>query len=119
MPTYDYCCDCSVVTEARRGIDVKSIPCPVCGADATRRPFHRVFIACEGLPTRAGIMAHERRYKVSEFQEASADIAYEHEKAERCEGRKLPQPNLYKAAKRRAKKLMKAGIKNVKDVPYA
>ena len=64
-------------------------------------------------------MAHERRYKVSEFQEASADIAYEHEKAERREGRKLPQPDLYKASKKRAKKLIRAGIKDVKDAPYA
>ena len=57
-------------------------------------------------------MAHERRYNVSEFQEAGAEIAYEHEKRERQEGRKIRQPSLYKAAKRRAKALMAAAAAN-------
>ena len=81
--------------------------------------MYLVNIACEGLPTRAGIAAHERRYNVSEFQEAGAEIAHEHEKRERQEGRKIEQHSIYKAARRKAKKLMAAGIKNVEDAPYA
>ncbi len=52
MPTYDYTCKCYVVTEARRGVDVKSIPCPACGGNAIRDLPRRV--ALLGLPTRGG-----------------------------------------------------------------
>lgn len=116
MPLYDFRCECGEVTEARRGIGVGEIRCPACGGEAKRSAVNRVSIACEGLPTKAGIIAHERRYNVSEFQEASHEIAYEHEQQEQQEGRKIPQPNLYKAAKRRAKALMAAGVKDVKEV---
>jgi len=61
-------------------------------------------------------MAHERRYNVSEFMEASHDIAYEHDKQEQREGRKLPQPDLWGMAKRRAKKLIAAGVKDISEV---
>lgn len=50
MPTYDYRCNCGVVTEARQGVDVKSIPCPACGHKATRQFSCKV--ALMGLPTR-------------------------------------------------------------------
>lgn len=116
MPFYDFiCAKCGEVTEARRGVEIRTIPCPACGDKAIRDLPRNIGLS--GLPTRGGTV--ERRYNVSEFQEASADIAYEHEKAERREGRKLRQPSLYKASKARAKKLMAAGIKNVKDAPYA
>lgn len=36
MPLYDFACTRGHVTEARRGVDVKSIPCP-CGRSAQRQ----------------------------------------------------------------------------------
>lgn len=114
MPTYDFVCSCGEVTEARRGVDTPSIPCPACGGDAERAPFCAgVSIACDGLPTRAGVMAHERRYNVSEFQEAQNEVLYDQQRG------KLPKRDLLKMGKRKAKALMAAGIKNVKDAPYA
>jgi len=50
VPLYDYHCECGVVTEARQGSDVKSIPCPACGGEAIREIARRVGL--QGLPTR-------------------------------------------------------------------
>lgn len=109
MPLYDYRCKCGVVTEARRGVDVKSIPCPACGGD-TARDFPRN-VGLSGLPTRSG--ATERRYNVSEFQEAQHEVIHDQERG------KLPRRDLWEMGKRKAEKLKAAGIKNVKDAPYA
>jgi len=54
MPSYDFRCDCGEVTEARRGVDVKSIPCPACGGNAVRA-FPRN-VGLMGLPTRGSSM---------------------------------------------------------------
>ena len=90
-------------------MDVKSIPCPVCGAKTTR-DFPRN-VGLSGLPTRGGVA--ERTYNVSEFQEAQSDVLHDQERG------KLPKRDLYKMGKQKAKKLMAAGIKDVKDAPYA
>ena len=53
--------------------------------------------------TRAGnIKDKHGRYRVSLFQEASADVADAHEKREQEVGRELPGPSLYKEALKRA-----------------
>lgn len=51
IPLYDFVCECGEVTEARRGVDVKSIPCPACGEKAVRDLPRNVGL--HGLPTRA------------------------------------------------------------------
>jgi putative FmdB family regulatory protein len=40
MPTYDYRCKCGEITEARRGVEVSSLPCPLCGGTAHRVPVY-------------------------------------------------------------------------------
>ena len=109
MPLYDYICECSVVTEARRGVDIKSIPCPVCGAD-TIRDFPRN-VGLSGLPTRTSVSG--RTYNVSEYMEAQHEVLHDQERG------KLPKRDLFEMGKRKAAKLAAAGIKNVKDAPYA
>jgi len=112
MPLYDYVCECGVVTEARRGMDISTIPCPSCEGEAKRSAVHSIAIACEGLPTRAGIMAHQRKYNVSEFQEAQHEVIYDQERG------RLPKRDLYQIAKQRARKLAAAGIKDVREVRH-
>ncbi len=55
MPTYDYRCECGVVTEARRGVEVREIPCPACGGKAKREMPRRG--ALLGLPTRGSSLS--------------------------------------------------------------
>lgn len=41
MPLYDFTCEvCGLVTEARRGYEDSSIPCPACGAKAKRQAVY-------------------------------------------------------------------------------
>lgn len=110
MPLYDYhCADCGEVTEERRGLEDYLIPCPLCGGTA-----HRA--ACSGLPAIWGETVgrgfstsrakdQRGRYRVSNFQEASAEIDYAHTRAEQREGRKLKAPSLYKTGLRRAQQM--------------
>lgn len=109
MPLYDFVCDCGEVTEARRGIEVFLIPCPACGKKAIR-DFPRN-VGLSGLPTRSGVV--ERRYNVSEFQEAQHEVIHDQERG------KLPRRDLWEMGKRKAEKLRAAGIEHVKDAPYA
>ena len=55
----------------------------------------------------------ERTYNVSEFQEAQNEVLYDQQHG------KLPKRDLLAMGKRKAVKLMAAGIKDVKDAPYA
>ena len=45
------------------------------------------------------------KYRVSDFVEASSEIAHEAEKVEKREGKPVKVPNLYKAGMRKAEKM--------------
>jgi putative FmdB family regulatory protein len=88
MPVYDYSClACGQTSEARRGLDVESIPCPACGGKAKRETVYRLALGTK-----------EKKYRVSEFLEASQEIDHTYSQVERREGRTVKRPNFYKNA---------------------
>jgi len=116
MPTYDYYCGCGVVTEARQGISVEAIPCPACGQSAERVPFYtNQYINGETVAkgitkaTRAGNVKDKHgRYRLSIFEEASAEVNHDYEKAENEVGHELPRPPLWEEGLNRARKIREA-----------
>ena len=110
MPLYDYrCADCGEVIEERRGLEDYFIPCLLCGGTA-----HRA--ACSGLPAIRGetvgssfstsrVKDDKGRYRLSHYQEASAQVADAHQRAEQREGRKLEAPDPYKEGLNRARQM--------------
>ena len=81
----------------RGGLDESSVPCPACGDLARRRPFN--------LPALAGAtVVKDQRYRVSEFQEASAEIDYAYTQAENG-GMLVKRPDLFGAALRKAQRM--------------
>ncbi len=93
MPTYDFACSCGAVTEERRGYDDMVIPCPSCGATASRVPVYRHQYI---------VGATVARPNISRYQEMGAELDYAHTKAESEVGHELPSPNYHKHAMARA-----------------
>ena len=104
MPLYDYECDRGHVTESRQGMDIEFIPCR-CGLPAERVQVYRnQFIHAETGPKgglKNPVPVNEMRLgrDVSEFEEASGEVAYAYAKEER------DPPNLYAKAMDRVKKI--------------
>lgn len=100
MPLYDFGCTCGEVTERKAGYEVTVIPCPSCGKDAQRLAVYayqsiRGDTVPTGNATRAGnVKSPKGKYRVSLFQEACAEVAYDSGKRE--EAGLVPAPNLYK-----------------------
>ncbi len=101
IPLYDYSCRAEHTTEAVRGYDIESIPCPSCGADAQRSGFNLVSSVIREGATR--VKDAKGKYLVSDFQEASQELDH----AAKRDGVELP--NIYKAgvaeARRRGAKI--------------
>lgn len=101
MPRYDYACTCGSVVEEVQGYDVAVIPCPSCGGKAQRLAIYayqsiRGDTVPKGQATRAGnVKSPKGKYRVSLFQEACDEVAYDNSKREGA-GLSLA-PNLYKA----------------------
>lgn len=110
MPRYDYYCpDCGQWFEAWQGVEDFFTSCLSCGTSSKRA-------ACSGLPAIRGETVGQSfstsnakdekgRYRLSHFQEASEQVAYEHTRAERREGRKIKGPDPYKEGLRRARQM--------------
>ena len=81
MALYDFACDCGEVTEARRGMDVESIPCPACGQEAKRCAVN--FVSSKvidhgvhpSIPCPGDIKDKNGRYRVGLWQENQAEAA--------------------------------------------
>lgn len=110
MPLYIYSCSQGHLTEARQKVSVKMIACE-CGEIAERQSIYATQIG-----GRARTPAAERKIEgFHRYVEASEQMAYEHDKAEESAQRKLPTPPIYEIAKKRADKLMAAGITDSRD----
>jgi hypothetical protein len=90
---YDFICECGEIVEARAGYDANVMPCP-CGRLASRSAVYQVALG-----------AAEKKYRVSDFQEASAELDYAATQIERREGHPVKMPSPYKAGLRQAKKM--------------
>ena len=110
MPHYDYRCDCGEVTERRQGYDVAVIPCPLCGAPAQRVAVYayQTTITETGgnsYPRLNNAKSKDGKYRVSDFQEASAEIDYAATQIEKREGKPVKVPSPYKAGLRKAARM--------------
>lgn len=105
MPVYDYRCDDKHVTEQRQGIEVSSIPCPVCGQSAQRvQVYQQQYMQAETGPVggkKNDVPPDQKNLHqdYSEFQEAQAEVEHAYAK----EGKEAP--DLFARAHRKAKKL--------------
>ena len=101
MPIYDFTCNLGCGTHEKRvAYDAEEAGCPKCGGPAQRKSVYLTFNITDSGAT---VPLSDRRYNVSEFKEASQEIAYGHDKAEQEQGRELASPNLYQAGLERAR----------------
>ena len=88
MPIYDYSCpECGVV-ERRAAYAEAEIEC-ACGERATRLSVYKIGVA--GF-ARAPI--NEREIKIGAFQEAGAELEYQHSRQTNVDGSETPPPPL-------------------------
>ena len=108
MPIYDFACKCGEVAEARAGYDTSALPC-ACGRLAQRVPVNVVYANTEtgghSVPRLNNAKSEKGKYRVSDFVEASAEIAHEAEKVEKREGKPVKVPSFYKAGLEKAEKM--------------
>lgn len=103
MAIYDYTCmSCGRTREERGRYSDTEIVCTGCGGPAKRRS---VYLTSNVTDSGATVPLSDRRYNVSEFQEASGEINHAHVKAENEQGRKLESPDLYRAGVERARQM--------------
>jgi putative FmdB family regulatory protein len=108
MPIYVYyCLTCKETFEEMwRSTEDYIWPCPICGTSSKRRP-------CSGLPAIRGetvgqsfstsrVKDSKGRYRLSHFQEASAELADGYDRIEKREGRKVERPDPYRAGLKEA-----------------
>ena len=110
MPYYDFACPCGEVTEARAGYETSSLPCPACGQLAKRVAVYQSQYTItetggKGIPRLNNAKSEKGKYRVSDFVEASSEIAHEAEKVEKREGKPVKVPNFYKAGLKKAEKM--------------
>ncbi len=110
MPHYDFACKCGEVTEAQAGYETSSLPCRACGAPAQRVAIYayQSTIAETGgnsYPRLDNAKSKDGKYRVSDFQEASAEIDYAATQIEKREGKPVTVPSAYKAGLRKAAKM--------------
>src|SRR3990167_4774014 len=114
MPLYRYDCRRGHSLELLRQVSAEEIKCPACGEPARRQPVYSFSVS-----GRARTPVDQRDVRLGEFQEASAELAYEHERAENAAGQRLPTPPLWRKAKREARRLQRLGIKDSADYEEA
>ena len=95
MPYYEYRCPAGHVFEKRGGYEDAVAAC-ACGEAASRNPVNLTAIV-------GATVMKPTKYRVSEFQEASAEVDYAYTKAE-SEGQPVKRPDLWNAAKKEARK---------------
>ena len=110
MPRYDYRCGCGDVTEALAGLDEDTRPCPACGKLAKRVPVNYFVYANtetggHSFPRLNNAKSEKGKYRVSDFVEASSEIAHEAEKVEKREGKPVKVPDFYRAGLKKAEKM--------------
>ncbi len=107
MPRYDFACECGEITEVWAGFETDSLLCPRCGALAHRLAVYQdqYTITESGGHSYPSHNAKDGkgRYRVLDFQEASAEIDHACFEAERKEGKPIKLPNLYKKGLSRAR----------------
>ena len=110
MPLYDYECPQDGVFEAWGHRDEDTMLC-ACGETAVRLSVYRV-----GVSGFARTPVDQRQVKIGAFQEAGAELEYQHSRQTNVDGSLKPEPPLWQTAKREAKRLQKLGVNDSLDV---
>lgn len=112
MPNYVFRCPAGHEAELIRPRDVEVVPCP-CGEPASRQSVYAVNF---GGFTRTPV--DQRMIKMGAFNEASAELEYQHSRQTNVDGSLKPEPPLWQTAKAEAKRLQKLGVKDSLDVRH-
>lgn len=107
MAIHSFSCSCGWHADKRVGYDDYVLPCPQCGASASRASVYSIN-AIGFARTPANERDHREDYR--RFTEASAEIDYKHERLkDAIQDENLPPPPLYQTAKARALDLAAKG----------
>ena len=110
MPLYDWeCPDCGVF-EMLTKRDEEEAEC-ACGKHATRLSVYRV-----GFSGFARTPIDQRQIRMGAFNEASAELEYQHSRQTNVDGSLKPSPPLWQTAKREAKRLQTLGVRDSEDL---
>ena len=110
MPYYNFNCPACGVFELKARLDDQEVEC-ACGGQATRLSVYQVGVSGFARPA-----VNQREIKIGAFQEAGAEIEYQHSRQTNVDGSLKPTPPLWQTAKREAKRLQKLGVKDSLDV---
>ena len=110
MPVYDYVCGLGHIHEERRGYEESSTPCASCGGPAQRQAVYQYQSTItetggNSYPRLDNAKSKDGKYRVSDFQEASAEIDYAASRIEQREGKPVKTPSPYKAGLRKAARM--------------
>lgn len=106
MPIYAFSCACGWQGDVRTTFDKNNVSCPSCEATAHKESVYRVNFG--GFARTPG---SERDYRTDykNFNEAGAELEYQHARLQDATQTELPPPPLYQMAKAKAKDLRRRG----------
>ena len=110
MPLYIYRCPAGHETELLRSRQTELVAC-ACGEAASRQAVYPV-----GVSGFARTPVDQRVIKMGAYNEASAELDYQHRRRTNVDGSLRPSPPLWQTAKAEAKRLQKLGVKDSADL---
>ena len=110
MPLYSFICSEGHSTERLAPRETELIFCS-CGQPAARESVYAI-----GVSGFARTPIDQRPIKLRAFQEASAELEYNHSRRTNVDGSPSKEPSLWKAAKHEANRLLKLGVKDSGDL---
>lgn len=112
MPLFVFACESGHATERLvRDRELSHVSCPVCSEPARRESVYPF-----GVSGFARTPVDQREVKVGAFQEAGAELEYQHSRQTNVDGSETPSPPLWRMAKSEAKRLQKLGVKDSADL---
>src|SRR3990167_3986488 len=111
MPFYDYNCPACGVFECKGRFDEDEVECVGCGGPATRLSVYRI-----GVAGFARTPVDQREVRLGAFQEAGAELEYQHSRQTNVDGSLKPDPPLWQMAKQKARRLQALGVKDSADM---
>lgn len=112
MPVFTFSCEAGHETERLvRDRETSEILCPACSEPAFRRTVY--LVAVNGF---ARAPVNEREIKIGAFQEAGAELEYQHSRQTNVDGSEAPTAPLWQMAKKKAKRLESLGVKDSLDM---
>ena len=110
MPYYDYSCTTCGVFEQKGNRETETVEC-ACGEQATRLSVYEIGFSGFAKPNR-----DQRQIKMGNFNEATAELEYQHSRQTNVDGSLRPEPPLWQMGKAEAKRLQKLGVKDSADL---